>query len=291
MPRPPLSLPPNRGIREISQYGPLWFGAFRLYEKLETRAFTLGCAAARRAGNPVLPPPPPPVSPSSSASSHSSSTASDSSGAIMLNWLPITRRTLLEATSRISKELVWKVLFEAAQIEERAADVVLSVVKLPIRSGLDVAVPAVAPGDAAHARQCADAFLTRARAFYVQSIVHCPANLRWKVWLAGARMELCSGNNEAAALRLLQRALSEVPAKSRSQVLLDVSRLHEYACAGTFVLSFTRHAANVQCFVVALDVVVVVPGTVVTHLQQRRCCSMLAARWATSGRCSWSLFC
>ena len=33
--------------------------------------------------------------------------------------------------------------------------------------------------------------LLRARAAYVKSVATCAANLRWKVWLGGARTELC----------------------------------------------------------------------------------------------------
>ena len=34
-------------------------------------------------------------------------------------------------------------------------------------------------------------FLHKSRAAYVKSVGTCAANLRWKVWLGGARTELC----------------------------------------------------------------------------------------------------
>ena len=87
--------------------------------------------------------------------------------------------------------------------------------------------------------------LARARAALVQSVLASPANLRWKVWLAGARMELAAldhrceslsgvGGGDASALmdparRLLQRAFDEAPDKSRSHVYLECARLEELA--------------------------------------------------------------
>ena len=74
----------------------------------------------------------------------------------------------------ISKDLVWKLWFEAAQVEERAGN------------------------------------LSRSRAAYVQSVRACAPNLRWKVWLGGARTELCHRHYEVAAA-LLARAHDESP--------------------------------------------------------------------------------
>ncbi|CAM9882332.1 unnamed protein product, partial [Choristocarpus tenellus] len=50
-----------------------------------------------------------------------------------------------------------------------------------------------------------DALLGPCREAYVHAVLACPQNLRWKVWLAGARMELAAGNCEHAQ-RLLNRA-------------------------------------------------------------------------------------
>jgi tetratricopeptide (TPR) repeat protein len=96
------------------------------------------------------------------------------------------------ACQAISKELVWKIYFEAAQIEERAGNLGLS------------------------------------RAAYVRSVEHCPENLLWKVWLGGSRTELNNDNIDIAR-KLLTRALKEVPTKMRAIVLLECSRLEEYA--------------------------------------------------------------
>ena len=70
----------------------------------------------------------------------------------------------------------------------------------------------------------------RARDAYAASIHACPLNLRWKVWLSGARMELLSGEaaRVAVARALLARALDEVPKKMRCMVLLEQSRMHEF---------------------------------------------------------------
>ena len=51
--------------------------------------------------------------------------------------------------------------------------------------------------------------MIRAREAYARSAIGCPLNLRWKVWLAGARSELGFGK-EAIARRLLDRASAEV---------------------------------------------------------------------------------
>lgn len=50
----------------------------------------------------------------------------------------------------------------------------------------------------------------------------------WKVWLGGARTELNS-NNLPIARKLLKRSFEEVPLKMRAMVLLECSRLEEYA--------------------------------------------------------------
>ena len=69
-----------------------------------------------------------------------------------------TRALVERGVRSISKDLVWKLWFEAAQVEERAGN------------------------------------LSRSRAAYVQSVRACAPNLRWKVWLGGARTELCHGS-------------------------------------------------------------------------------------------------
>ncbi|EGG18811.1 hypothetical protein DFA_02550 [Cavenderia fasciculata] len=103
-----------------------------------------------------------------------------------------TRATVDRARQSVSREVTWKVYFEAAQIEERANHLGL------------------------------------ARAAYVKSVELCPENLLWKVWLGGSRTEL-NADNINVARKLVFRALKEVPAKLKSLVLLEYSRLEEYA--------------------------------------------------------------
>eukprot|EP01006_Ploeotia_vitrea_P028406 TRINITY_DN61110_c0_g1_i1.p1 TRINITY_DN61110_c0_g1~~TRINITY_DN61110_c0_g1_i1.p1 ORF type:complete len:1465 (-),score=160.58 TRINITY_DN61110_c0_g1_i1:327-4721(-) len=101
------------------------------------------------------------------------------------------RETINRAVKNISRELVWKVYFEKAQIEERAQNI------------------------------------ENARTAYVMAALNCLPNLRWKVWLGGARTELNYENVEVAR-QLLDRALMEVPRKTRALVLLECARLEEY---------------------------------------------------------------
>lgn len=142
----------ERGLDANSRYGPLWFSALRLHEKIAR-------AAAAATGR------------------------SD---------LSAVHAAVKKATRSISKELQWKIFFEAAQIEDRAGHL----------------------GDS--------------RKFYVLAVSHCPQPLLWKVWMRGAKTELNHGNIDIARL-LLQRALQEVPIKMRAMVLLDYSRLEEFA--------------------------------------------------------------
>eukprot|EP01080_Neovahlkampfia_damariscottae_P001621 gene1621-12746_t len=93
--------------------------------------------------------------------------------------------------SFISKELIWKVYFELAQVEERAGNV------------------------------------ENAREAFVNSSLYALPTLRWKVWMAGSRLELSVGNIEFAKV-LLNRALEEVPNKTKAIILLECARLEEY---------------------------------------------------------------
>jgi len=101
-----------------------------------------------------------------------------------------TRRLVERGVRNISKDLVWKLWFESAQVEERNGQ------------------------------------LARSRAAYVKSVATCAPNLRWKVWLGGARTELCHGEFEVSQA-LLERACDESPPKTRAIVMLEQSRLHE----------------------------------------------------------------
>lgn len=142
----------ERGLEANPRYGPLWFAAFHLYEK---RAYLQVKSKDQK-----------------------------------VDLEPI-RECLQRAVQNISKELIWKVYFEQAQIEERAGNVDLS------------------------------------RKSYCRSVVASMPNLRWKVWLAGSRTEL-NQNNISTARTLLNRALEEVPVKTRAVVLIECARLEEY---------------------------------------------------------------
>lgn len=188
----------ERGLKEIPRYGPLWFGAFRLCERLDMDA---GREALRSGQVPDL---------------------------------VRTREVISRALVSISKELIWKVHFEAAQIEERAASLA-AVVRVLSREGLEGMSSFSSPGEAAAATTAAaaaipkarDELLERCRQCYVEAGLSSPSNLRWKVWLAGARTELGTGK-VGAARALLKRAFQDVPDKSKAHVFLECARLEEF---------------------------------------------------------------
>jgi len=156
----------EKGLEMISRYGPLWFSALHIYEK---------------------------TAPLVESRPRSASSSSDDQPAhrYCRRDLNKVRDIAAKAISSISKELVWKVYFEMAQIEDRAGN------------------------------------FTLARQNYVKAVDAAPDNLLWKVWLGGARTELNAGCYESAR-KLLTRALNEVPTKMRSCVLLEFARLEEY---------------------------------------------------------------
>lgn len=118
--------------------------------------------------------------------------------------LPLTVEMVERATKCISKELVWKVHLEAAQMHERAAVLQCNVDDPDF-----------------------DLMLDPARRRLALTVLTCPSNLRWKVWLAAARTELGFGNTERARLLFL-RAHKVVPEKGRSATLLECARLEEF---------------------------------------------------------------
>jgi la-related protein 1 len=117
--------------------------------------------------------------------------------------LPRTVLMFERAATAISRELVWKVHLEASQIFERAA----------LASMED--------------NQDGTSGLNLCRTKIGMTTLSCPSNLSWKVWLAGGRMELSSGNIETAR-RLFLRAHEVVPSKGRVATLLECARLEEY---------------------------------------------------------------
>ena len=118
--------------------------------------------------------------------------------------LPKAIRMIERAKLNVSKELVWKVHLEAAQMLERTALIHLS-----------------------HSSEGQVRAMVPVRRRLVLTILTCPNNLRWKVWLAAGRMELAIGNFETARA-LFRRAHAVVQQKSRSSTLLDCARLEEF---------------------------------------------------------------
>mmetsp|Transcript_11868 Transcript_11868/g.13801 ORF Transcript_11868/g.13801 Transcript_11868/m.13801 type:complete len:1213 (-) Transcript_11868:1358-4996(-) len=205
----------EEGLTEIPRYGPLWFNAFRLHENIEriradrNNASTLVSEQGNLSYRKIQI-----LATGSNQYQDPDRLLFDYFG-IPNNVFPSvpktidllnTRGALQRAMNCISKELVWKVHFEAAQVAERGGE----------------------PN-----------WIERARAAYVQSVLRCPNNLRWKVWLAGVRTELTyadsMGDSSTSrssgmikAKQLLEQALLDVPDKSRAQVLLECSRVEEY---------------------------------------------------------------
>ena len=119
--------------------------------------------------------------------------------------LPRTMEMISRADS-ISRELLWKVHLEAAQMHERAAE--LAVEDNPTQLDLKAALQAT-------------------RRSYAKAIALCPSNLSWKIWLVSGRTELSCGNTKGTR-DLFFRAYDSVSEKGRSTVLLECARLEEY---------------------------------------------------------------
>lgn len=168
----------RKGLAELPRYGPLWFGLLRIMERTDIGMELLSW----QRGDGVLP--------------------------TLFN----VRRECQNAIYSISRELVWKVHFEQAQIEERAATVVAQSQSVATNTPIE---------------ECLDALLDSARKCFVLSMMACPSNLRWKIFLAGARMELNAGKIDTVKA-LLRQAHMEVPEKSRYHVFLECCRLEEF---------------------------------------------------------------
>lgn len=166
----------KKGLTELPRYGPLWFGLLRISEQQDT-------AAERK------------------------------------DWILGVRPKLLRvnaeaasAIQSISKELVWKVHFEVATIQERAADVACVGYYYFSHESME---------------KVRSSMYDIVRIRYLHSILSCPSNLRWKVLLVASRLELLCGNLTLLR-KFLNRAWLEVPEKSRSVVYLECSRVEEY---------------------------------------------------------------
>lgn len=201
----------NRGLEALPRYGPLWFALLHIAEREDT-------------------------------------TAEQSQW--ILGHVPVLRRLRQEshrAVQAISRELVWKVYFERALAEERAADTAAagmfhSVMPAATATASSSSLPssyvhsqepfantaAMAVAPALTLTQCRDILYRNARLSLIQSLLFCPTNLRWKIWLASSRLELSTGHTERSR-KLLQQALIESPVKSKGLIYLECSRVEEYS--------------------------------------------------------------
>lgn len=119
--------------------------------------------------------------------------------------LPRTFNYIERAIKSISRELIWKVQMEAAQALERAAHIAVN--NNPSLSISDL--------------------LSESRKRFAKTIISCPENLSWKVWLAAGRMELSAGRFDEAR-RLFLKSYAVVPTKGRPSVILECVRLEEF---------------------------------------------------------------
>jgi tetratricopeptide (TPR) repeat protein len=215
----------SKGLKMNERYGPLWFMYFRLKEKTETKSETLAhwnayYAWAKNA--------PANKNTGAAASSHGDSVMSKCKDKPEFQLrLAETLRVLHNSVDFVSKELVWKVHFETAQVMERAANTFRRVGRQEVHLLSSGAGEDRGTARAFNYADRAKLWIARARKAYTRCVSFCPPPLRWKVWVAGARTEVADGNLFAAE-QLLERALGEVPSKAKSQVILDCARLEEF---------------------------------------------------------------
>ena len=134
----------------------------------------------------------------------------------ILGHVPLLRNLRIEsekAVQSISRELVWKVYFELAQSEERAAEVSAQGMA---NSSMTYTVS-----------NCRELLFRNARLSLIRSLLFCPMNLRWKIWLASSRLEIAAGHPERSR-KLLCQALKESPNKSKGLIYLECGRIEEY---------------------------------------------------------------
>ena len=197
----------HRGLSEQPRFGHLWFAGFRLNEMIEVdrrmKWFTDACQTW-------------------ASSIHS---ADQETRPRLVLTLSATEAVYERAVGDIANELVWKVHFEKAQMFERSAALTAATI-FSARKLANVVQNTVTKADTADNDDIRN-FIISARSSYDESVKTCPPNLRWKVWLAGARTELLSRYPEMART-FLKRALQEVPQKNRAYVLVETARLEEY---------------------------------------------------------------
>jgi len=197
----------HRGLSEQPRFGHLWFAGFRLNEMIEVdrrmKWFNDACRTW-------------------ASSIHS---ADQETRPRLVLTLSATEAVYERAVGDIANELVWKVHFEKAQMFERSAALTAATI-YSARDLANVVQNTVTKADTADNDDIRN-FIISARSSYDESVKTCPPNLRWKVWLAGARTELLSRYPEMART-FLKRALQEVPQKNKAYVLVETARLEEY---------------------------------------------------------------
>ena len=181
----------------VPWYGPIYYEAFRVEEKAEHHSAALaiverGLREIPRYG---------PLWFGAFRLCETMDIKMSKSGRVVLTT---TQAMAERALTSISKELLWKVHFEMAQICERAA--LMSLARKP---SLNL-----------------DEMLKPARRSFAKAALACTPNLHWKVWVAGGRMELSAGKPDVAR-QLFSRAYAEVPEKSKTNVFLESARLEE----------------------------------------------------------------
>jgi hypothetical protein len=211
-----------KGLESNERYGPLWFLRFRLLEKKETVNASLHHWAMFTNYLQQLT-----VSTPSVALEELKPTQ-------FRLQLGQTLEDLERSTDYVSKELIWKVYFESAQVMDRAAATVRRVFRQEnwMRkvfadkylfntcedstskkfSNVNVNNKKIVLTAKEH-KKLEDAYIRDAmkwaglaRTAYTMSALHCPEMLRWKVWVAGARTEMACGNVHIAG-QLLERAM------------------------------------------------------------------------------------
>ena len=103
--------------------------------------------------------------------------------------LILMRNFYANALDNVTKELLWKVYFEAGSFEARYSN------------------------------------YKESRAYFADGLKFVPLHSRWKLWLAGGRMEMRQGNEKVAKV-LIHRAEVEVSSKYRSFVTYESARLN-----------------------------------------------------------------
>ena len=187
----------KRGLHELHRYGPLWFGLMRAVEQfdfeIEKTAWGMAGSAPR---------------------------------------LQNVNSFLELAVKHISRELVWKLHFEVGQIVERAVHYAAEGrLWCDIENSNAYSTGYFNSHERNELREgiadIKNLLLDPARKAYLDSLLSCPSNLRWKVLLAGARMEVSAGQYSTSR-ELLAEAMAIVPAKSKAYVYLECARLEEF---------------------------------------------------------------